>query len=779
MHPIDIVGFRNFRIFNDHDGFFENLTAINLLTGTNNSGKSSIIKGMQLLKNSVSGDVFPNELDLTDQEHLLGNLENLLFNKENKEVMISLPFNYFGQRYTYIKLTYSVLDTDSYKGKLRKMEVCDGKDHDFLFYFEFKNATEEDIADDKKEYEKQTQEYEKLIQDPDISKKDLWKIYGIFARPFEDPMVGLVEWKFNSSKLSSYLSEIYEFYNFYVEEERNTRWLDWVDNIAEKEDYCFIPSAVVNAFRSKPDIGKWNDFIKQLEETGDRKGKLKIGDHDFEPPEVFYPQPEVEDVFYGSILEIIRDNLKWMETESTDETINKYNVLEETFKKGWEVLKHRLLSINYLSTVREQHVRIYNASLNSPFVNLLKAYIPLQHDPNTFVNKYLQAFEIGKRLDVELRLDYQLIFVSVIDNIGKKRELVDYGYGIKQLILLLIQISVLAEKNKRILHDYGDDGEYYMDQFDPSLLLIEEPETNLHPKWQSLLSEMFYEANKKFNIQFVVETHSEYLIRNFQNLVASNNDFSDSIKIFYLRNIHALADGKKQVETIAIAEDGSINYEAFDSGFFDESNNLQLSLLNIRRDRFITEFIGLKKNLDENEEKITLLEEKIDEYHHKTDVQRYVQNICSIFNSAKLDNRTIDYLASGQYLLNIISVGSDFSPVVLQYGRAMENELKKLFGSVNATKKWKIGVMQGSLEKFKFGMNRISVCCNASEFTLLNTVLSSMFVDPLSLQIDMINELRETRNNAGHPGILMAKQDAEQYIELMTQFLLTWSDNIV
>ncbi|WP_131701476.1 hypothetical protein [Chryseobacterium sp. FH2] len=103
----------------------------------------------------------------------------------------------------------------------------------------------------------------------------------------------------------------------------------------------------------------------------------------------------------------------------------------------------------------------------------------------------------------------------------------------------------------------------------------------------------------------------------------------------------------------------------------------------------------------------------------------------------------------------------------------MENELKKLFSSVNATKSWKIAVMQRSPEKFKFGANTISLCCNTSEFNLLNTALHSMFVDPFSLKIGMLNELRETRNNARHPGLIMEKTDAEQYIGLMTQSLLT------
>ncbi|WP_312716759.1 AAA family ATPase, partial [Sphingobacterium multivorum] len=326
---------------------------------------------------------------------------------------------------------------------------------------------------------------------------------------------------------------------------------------------------------------------------------------------------------------------------------------------------------------------------------------------------------------------------------------------------------------------YGEEGEEsFGDEFDPSLLLIEEPETNLHPKWQSLLAEMFYEANKKFNIQFVIETHSEYLIRNFQNLVASAALSAGNIKLFYLRNIKAASSGNIQVENVVVESDGGINYEVFDNGFFDESTNLQLSLLNIRRDRFITEFVELKRNLEENEEKLTFLEAKIDEFSSRTNFIKYVDEVNFLFEISKLDPKTVDYLASGLYLLYNIGSGSDFSPVILQYGRAMENELNKLFRSVDAGKSWKIGVMQGSLEKFKSGANTIPAVCNNSEFSILLSLLPNIFEDPFELEIELIDDLRKKRNEVAHPGLIMTKTDAEEYVEDMKQFLTSWTENM-
>ncbi|WP_407265432.1 AAA family ATPase [Tenacibaculum maritimum] len=52
MISINILGLKNYRVFDDKDGVLEELSNINILTGANNSGKSSIIKFFQLLKNT-------------------------------------------------------------------------------------------------------------------------------------------------------------------------------------------------------------------------------------------------------------------------------------------------------------------------------------------------------------------------------------------------------------------------------------------------------------------------------------------------------------------------------------------------------------------------------------------------------------------------------------------------------------------------------------------------------------------------------------------------------
>lgn len=338
-----------------------------------------------------------------------------------------------------------------------------------------------------------------------------------------------------------------------------------------------------------------------------------------------------------------------------------------------------------------------------------------------------------------------------------------------------MQIAVLAYKNtrtKEVYHDRGNLG--YDDYYIPSLLLIEEPETNLHPKWQSLLAQMFAEANSMFNIQLIIETHSEYLIRKFQTLTAEGKLKSKDIKIFYLRGAGSVTANRKQLETILIEDDGSIDYEMFDGGFFDQNDNLELSLLNIRRKNFLSDLQALKESKEQNEDTISALQLKIDEYTRKADMSVYRLIVTTMFAPAtKLLPESILYLTSGQYLLKNIDQNEDFSPVIIQYGRAIEHELCGIFKNIDPAKWWKFGVMQGSLEKFKFANSLLGPCSN-TEYSSLLTELNALFITPRDLKIELLQDLRNERNDAAHPGLVKTKAEAEAYMSIADQFLIKW-----
>ena len=84
--------------------------------------------------------------------------------------------------------------------------------------------------------------------------------------------------------------------------------------------------------------------------------------------------------------------------------------------------------------------------------------------------------------------------------------LADLGYGYHQVIPILIQIII----NYR---DSQNESAIIPGGCEENVIIIEEPESNLHPNLQSLLADLFIDAASKFKIQFILETHSEYLVR--------------------------------------------------------------------------------------------------------------------------------------------------------------------------------------------------------------------------------------------------------------------------
>ena len=773
MIPLNILGLKNFRIFDDEIGFLENLSDINLITGANNSGKSSVIKALQLLKNSVALNQFPFDLDFTKQEHLLGNINNVLYNKENDNIVISLPFVFLGLQNIYISMTFKVPSKRNiYKAKLCKVEVIDKIDDVIIFSFEYKEATEEEKQISQTDYEKEVQEYNKLKEYKSNST-------GIFSMPpkfifppTENPLISFVDWEINNERLIKYLTKLIDIYKIYLDKKFSNDELLKLDKDYKKYGFSF--SIFINSFKNKLNIETWEKFLNEKSnESNIIRGSEKIGDNDIQPDEPFYASFSVESVFYSKINEIIKDNLKWNDLEK-DRKEWEYPVIANAFQSQWEYLVNKLSSINYLSNIREDNVRIFNAANNTPFINLLKEYYELESPNKQVLNKYLKAFEIGKEIKVKYFHNYQLINVSIVSKNDTERELVDFGYGIKQLIIILIQIEVLAEKNKRIIESYDDEGrEIAYDYYEPCTLIIEEPETNLHPKWQSLLAELFEEISIKFSIQLIIETHSEYLIRKFQTLVASNKINKNNIKIFYLRNPQNISDGKKQIETLNIEQDGSIDFRAFDKGFFDENDTLELSLLNIQRGTFIKEFEELKQNNDKNENTITKLETKIDNYINKLDIGVYEQIINQCFNTAKLSQLSNRYLVSGQYLLSNIDINCDFSPVIIQYGRAIENELKEIFIAIGIAEPLLLGNMKITLLNFKDGVTLRDTAKN-NELITLGTEMSNRFRNPRNLKIELLNNIKDIRNSSAHAGSTKTKSEADDYIKIVNEFLDKW-----
>lgn len=249
-------------------------------------------------------------------------------------------------------------------------------------------------------------------------------------------------------------------------------------------------------------------------------------------------------------------------------------------------------ALAYVSSSVANVKRIYPLETEDEFTSLLKRYANVNnfyskrlvysklmgYIPRTFLNYWINQFAIGDHIsfnDVNGEGLGVILRVHKTPNDQKGSLLADLGYGITQLLstILSIEMTIMERKVTEVFLDKKTLGKIGSSP----TIAIEEPEIHLHPAYQSLLADMFIEAYQKYDIHFIIETHSEYLIRKLQVMVVdkenplSANDIS-------LNYVEKNSDGLSTNRKINIQDNGKLS-EPFGTGFFDESKKLVMNLL--------------------------------------------------------------------------------------------------------------------------------------------------------------------------------------------------------
>jgi AAA15 family ATPase/GTPase len=168
----------------------------------------------------------------------------------------------------------------------------------------------------------------------------------------------------------------------------------------------------------------------------------------------------------------------------------------------------------------------------------------------------------------------------VFNNDGRNlTNLIDMGSGMYHLILFLIEIELAIidggynyYKSKMIEVENRLNVENHFEKKDGKsthTIIIEEPELSLHPNYQSLLADVIEYAYSFFGVKFIIETHSEYLIRKLQLLRAKGYFNQDSVLIYNMNRPNS-TNPNSLIKKIRINADGSLTQD-FGSGFVDEA----------------------------------------------------------------------------------------------------------------------------------------------------------------------------------------------------------------
>lgn len=88
----------------------------------------------------------------------------------------------------------------------------------------------------------------------------------------------------------------------------------------------------------------------------------------------------------------------------------------------------------------------------------------------------------------------------------------DVGFGVSQILPVLVLCYYVPEG---------------------STVLLEQPEIHLHPSVQSGLADVFLDVAKNRNVQVIVESHSEHLLRRLQLRVAEGTEQPEGIALYF------------------------------------------------------------------------------------------------------------------------------------------------------------------------------------------------------------------------------------------------------
>lgn len=155
--------------------------------------------------------------------------------------------------------------------------------------------------------------------------------------------------------------------------------------------------------------------------------------------------------------------------------------------------------------------------------------------PMKFVNKWLERFNVPS-------------YEDIVDKFLKGE---NFSTGTLHILNLVCSVSLNKEP----------------------LVWVEHPECNLYPRLQSHLANFFLDSSDEFGTRFIVETHSEYMLRRSQVIVRA-------CTVREQENPYAVwcfSKGKEPSQMI-YRENGRFS-EKFEAGFYDESSCLVYQLI--------------------------------------------------------------------------------------------------------------------------------------------------------------------------------------------------------
>lgn len=701
-------GLKNFRIFDEKGAEFE-IAPITILTGSNSSGKSTVIKAIMLLKNFTEqiikdfskgnvSELKSYNLNLINELHNLGLFENIKnkFSESEEVTLLFSKFSWFVNGDITVEYTF-INDKDSLLKSGNLKSVCCSFDNEVLFkyytdkgvgftqcnmallkshFFNFTNQAKEynrketlikdfensngnwcDIENSKIDsyFNDQTNFLNQNNIDDNNSKNfhnflksDLcsitdreytrifnreYKQNSFFHLPFID-LIGNVD-KNDIDKTLKKLIDNNNVKDEYLLDRLNRVITDFKNSKFELffDYYFFYENLFIENIEYKDENGfsifgrLFKSIYNELELLTLRSRILsenpewipygsskvdvkweKIGGDDFD-----YEDRKFRVIFHTiqDFSFMIDDNYK------TENYISKLDGFDDKEVKDFEVflmyfglflheslinLPSFISNVHFIGAERVNLQRLYTKDSNTEFTKTLFQLIRSIDDynklstnrndykPYYFTKKWLgkDKFEIADDIEITAVEEGLGAFVKLKKD-GKWGLLADEGFGVSKILAILLKIELLIIdeqiRNSLVKQRLERDR---IEQKELCTIIIEEPESNLHPVLQSKLADLFDELAYKnkhegireykimYGFNFIIETHSEYFIRKTQLLVKEKGyEIAPNENPFAIHYIDRKSNSHWKME---YREDGKFVNE-FGSGFFDETRNTVKKML--------------------------------------------------------------------------------------------------------------------------------------------------------------------------------------------------------
>lgn len=531
----NLIGFalNNFRVFEKKIEF--ELAPITILTGTNNSGKSTFTKALNLLTKSYRKNGL-RKLELMDSDLKLGDFESIINFKKEPTSKSQISFE--------LKIETCGL----YEHNLKKFTVCFSFIENGLKVLEAKNDKNELLLCKSGEIDeygryKITKSFIKLSEDI-IDKEKLRSLFSNFTEDeFQNICDLILYFLENNIQAHQRSDELYEV-------------------SYDKAHYDVITEFYKNVIDGLSVIG---EVDKGKRAYVDFELKEEI---EYEYQNELSANPRLKELFPDDLNSKLPDHIK-------EEFLYKFIRFEKIEKLDLiplDLLSKLFNQFDFIDGVRAKQDLIYTKENAPLFYNILEDYFNKKYfTDSSFLKKWLvdefklidikETEELQDVLKVQPIIGYGYVIQFLKDN--KPLHLSRLGYGVTQLLPILIRVALAKDDVEKR----------------NNIVVIEEPESNLHPALQSKLADIFAELIKDTNIQLIIETHSEYLIRKLQYLIVNpnNNLLPQDIIIYYFYPSYDIPPSEKQVKKINIQEDGSLT-DDFGNGFFDEADKVAISI---------------------------------------------------------------------------------------------------------------------------------------------------------------------------------------------------------